>query len=281
MAVAVKNSTETASGSIFDSLPVAVLAGILYVLGGVAIVFKAIPALFAGSSAVGVTFQALVMMAAVVGLVVGGSLLVGPHPMRGLRQAFLLGFAFSWWMPCSSPGSVPGWRTGFLVASWFGDSWNTGLIVICVMGVAIVYFSGWLFLRRGVQNFLGSLEDQGWFTTTSHKHNQGMKVRRGTILGILLLIGSGIFILIERSQLLPDGNWSITLPFSGKVEVKPETAADYLAVRKYQKDDFHLDDLSLKWLKWYDGVPEDIVNELKPQPQGQKSQGGRIQEGSR
>jgi preprotein translocase SecE subunit len=243
MAVAVKNSAETASGSVFDSLPVAVLAGIVYLVGSLAIVFKAIPELIPieeGATETGeahisfmkLTLRIVVMLAAASGLIYLGTRLAGTKPMRGLRPGIFVGLFF-----LLVVGLLASWigswvETRVFDDNWFGGSWNTGIIIVGIVAAALLILAGWLFLRPGMQNFLGTLDDQGWFNAISYKRNQGVKVRRGTILGILLLAGSGVYIMIERSSLILDSDWGISLPFSGNVDVKPETLGDYVNVRK-------------------------------------------------
>src|SRR5947209_20145583 len=99
MAVAVKQTPQTAPPGMFDRLSVAVLAGMVYVLGSFAIVLKGLPYLwydlpqiqgwdglaqFAHSFA-GVSILVMLMLAAAVGLFVLGVRLLGPHPAPGVR----------------------------------------------------------------------------------------------------------------------------------------------------------------------------------------------------
>ena len=55
------------------------------------------------------------------------------------------------------------------------------------------------------------LEEQGWFHTAPYKRSLGVKVRRLTILGILLVGGSGVYSLMFQG-ILPD-NWTLAMPF--------------------------------------------------------------------
>src|SRR5262245_26167107 len=88
MAVAVKNSPETSAPSIFSRLPAASLAGMVYVLAGLALVFYALPWVWGtaispsfppGLSFVNTALLVLVMAAAAVGWVVVGLRLAGPR----------------------------------------------------------------------------------------------------------------------------------------------------------------------------------------------------------
>jgi preprotein translocase SecE subunit len=64
------------------------------------------------------------------------------------------------------------------------------------------------------------MEDQGWFSTTAYKRLQGQRVRRGTILGILVLFASGMYTL-QSHHTLDTGpkNWALPIPFMGVVSV--------------------------------------------------------------
>src|SRR5437016_2150146 len=94
MAVAVKNSPETAAPTTLSRLPAASLAGMIYVLASLGVVFYGLPwswgtgiaPLFpAGLSFVNTALLVLAMVAAAVGLAVTGFRLVGPHPPEGLK----------------------------------------------------------------------------------------------------------------------------------------------------------------------------------------------------
>ena len=88
MAVAVKNPPDVASSSLLDRPSVVSLAGIVYILGSFAILFRLIPTLWwagwdalglGGSSFVGPSLLGLIMIAAAVGLIGLGSRLLGPR----------------------------------------------------------------------------------------------------------------------------------------------------------------------------------------------------------
>src|SRR5262249_36830368 len=63
-------------------------------------------------------------------------------------------------------------------------------------------------------------EEQGWFTFKTFKPGQGLRVRRGTILGILLLAGAGIWVMIQRGTVGRDSpDMGLNIPFTGKMVV--------------------------------------------------------------
>ena len=78
----------------------------------------------------------------------------------------------------------------------------------------------YLFLRPRTEAFLVALEEQGWFSATSYKGQQGQRVRRGTILGILLIGGSGVYTMMNNGFLrrLPE-SLDLNIPFTGTAPV--------------------------------------------------------------
>jgi preprotein translocase SecE subunit len=249
MAVAVKNTPETAKASLFDQLPIAVLAGIVYFLASLAIVFKAIPALFASVSYTSLAIQAIVMTVVAGALVYVGARLIAAHPARGLLPGIFVGLCF-----LLVTLFVASW-IGFWVQNRFYDSWflgsspTVGSVMAGVIAILLLAGAVWLFLRPGVQSFLGQLDDQGWFSIRSHKRSQGIKVRRGTILGIGAVIACGIFIMVERAQVTPDSDWAIDIPFTGATDVQRDTLAGVANVKKWDNGNAEEDLGSFESLK--------------------------------
>ena len=57
------------------------------------------------------------------------------------------------------------------------------------------------------------LEDAGWLEAKFYKRNQGIRVRRLTILGLLLLFGSGIYTMVHNN-VIGQHDWTVTIPFA-------------------------------------------------------------------
>jgi preprotein translocase SecE subunit len=227
MAVAVKTSPGARSSGTLDSPAILSLIGVLYLLACLAIVFKVLPDLWWSvwtasglprASFVGGSLLGIVGLSVGVGLLVFGSRLLGPHPPAGVRSGVFVAFTglvivllltrwVSLWMEH--------WAyTGSL-------NWKTGALLTGIMGLVFLAFWVRLFTWPKVQKFVLLLEHGGWFHATAYKSNQGQRVRRGTIFGILLLVGAGIYTLISHGTLRrgsPD--WSIVIPFTGKVAVE-------------------------------------------------------------
>jgi preprotein translocase SecE subunit len=219
MAVAVKNTPETVPQRTANVLAVGSLAGTVYVLGSLAILFYGVPTLWDWvvapllSSVPFVSRALLLLVSAAVagGLALVGARLLGPNPPRGIRAGIFAG--------------TVGVVVAFLVTVGIGHMlerslgpggaaagpWLTGAI-----GVVLVGAWASLFFRPGFERWLLTIEDQGWFSAAPYKRSQGQRVRRGTVLGILILTGCGVYTLIARDSLhsAASENWSVVLPFS-------------------------------------------------------------------
>jgi preprotein translocase SecE subunit len=94
----------------------------------------------------------------------------------------------------------------------FGSDSIIGMGLAGVVTLGLVFF---LFVRPffkpGFEKWLGQLEDAGWFSKTSYKASQGLRVRRGTILGLLILAGCGIYTMMIKNVL--GGDWQVDIPF--------------------------------------------------------------------
>jgi preprotein translocase SecE subunit len=107
----------------------------------------------------------------------------------------------------------PGLRAGIFFAAvmiflalWIGeaianlsDQRGDPAISMTIGGaVALVILAGagFLFLQQGWGRLLETIEDQGWFHARAFKANQGVRVRRGTVIGVLTLGLCGIITLV-------------------------------------------------------------------------------------
>jgi preprotein translocase SecE subunit len=238
MAVAVKNTPEVASASLLDRMAVASLAGAAYVVGTLGIVFYLIPSLWQslgwGGNA-SLVVRDLIQLAALSGLVVFGVRLLGPKAATGVRAGIAV--------------SLVGFLLILLLTRWvslwteywsfdrglFGPS--TGAILTAVIGLGFVALGIRFFLRPGTERFLVRLEEQGWFSAKPYKALQGLRVRRGTIFGILLLVGAGIWTMLAHGTLrkgAPD--WQLNVPFTGKVLVESTGDVPASELAKYVPD---------------------------------------------
>jgi preprotein translocase SecE subunit len=89
----------------------------------------------------------------------------------------------------------------------------TGLVALALLALVIRTL-----FKPGTEKKVIAFEEQGWFSTTAYKKSQGQRVRRGTILGVLVLGGAGIWTLVSNRS-LGGGDWTLRLPFTGTVRV--------------------------------------------------------------
>jgi len=222
MAVAVKNTPETSSTTLFDRLPVASVAGAVYVLGSIAVVLMWLPHVWwnilklprDNFAAVALLGLAMLMAAAV--LVFVGGRLLAPRQLPGLRSGI-----FTAIVGLLVIGLFTRW-IGVLLDGWiyssrmFGDSGPTiGATITGIIGLTLLLLAARVFFSTGFEKKLLAFEEQGWFRAMAYKRSQGQKVRRGTMLGVLLLIGCGIFTLLNRGTLSSgDPDWRLGIPFA-------------------------------------------------------------------
>lgn len=236
MAVAVKNTPEVASSSLLDRMAIASLAGAAYVLGTLGIVFYLLPSLWQSLGLEGnaaLIVRILLQLAALVGLFVYGVRLLGPKATPGIRAGIFV--------------SLVGFLLVLLLTRWASvwiEYWSfdrgllnpsVGAILTAAVGVALLFLGVRLFVRPGMERFLVGLEEQGWFSARPYKALQGLRVRRGTMFGILLLVGSGIWTMMSHGTLRKGPNdWQLNVPFTGRVtiesrgDVPPDELAKYV-----------------------------------------------------
>jgi len=229
--VAVKNP-ETSSSGPLDRLHVGVVAGVVYVLGSLAILFQLLPWLWwapgplgfaratTGNPAIGATVGLiLVGLAITFGLAFLGVRLLGPSPTPGVKAGIFTGLVILLLV-----GLVTRWIS-LLFEGWVYESRSIseslGIILTVAVGVVLLALAGrFIFLAHSFGAKMVAFEEQGWFSATSYKRSQGQRVRRGTILGILILMGCGIYALIAHQTLAGAGDWGLAIPFTGKAEIR-------------------------------------------------------------
>lgn len=226
MAVAVKNTPETQTAGLFDRLGAASLAGVVYVVASLAIAFTGIPTLIGrlgltGGGFMPIAAQVLAVVVALVVLAVIGIRMMGSPPRPGLKAGIFMGVVF-----LLLTLLVGRWVGGIVESLVYNNGWfkgNEALYGGIIGGVLTLLFAYWLFrrfFRPSFEQWLNRFEDQGWFSAAPYKKGQGMRVRRGTILGLLLLAGSGIWVMVNQGILARGpADWTINLPFTGKLVV--------------------------------------------------------------
>jgi preprotein translocase SecE subunit len=108
-----------------------------------------------------------------------------------------------------------GWLGGKLEQS-FGEG-PGGWVVLAIILAVFVGLAVYVYMMvPGWRAFLENFEQQGWFHAVSYKGNQGVRVRRGTIVGILAIGITGIITMVtnrwfgfERPEIPNDFAWRI------------------------------------------------------------------------
>ncbi len=219
MAVAVKNTPETAPQRRRNALAVGSLAGTLYVVGSLAVIlYLAYLMPGAAGTFVGNALFLLLILGVAAGLVVLGRWLLGEglhiraQPPHGLRAGIFFGV-----VGVLAIGLVVRTTGGILEHYLAAGQSLLGNVILGVVAGVLLLAGSVAFFRAGFDNWLVKVEDQGWFNASAYKRSQGQRVRRGTILGILILAACGLYTLINHGSLrtAASPHLEATLPFSG------------------------------------------------------------------
>ena len=193
------------------SLSLASLAGAIYVLATLAVVFYAVPSVWAqtvGPSLAGLgsfsgAIQFVAQLVAFCGLVWFGQALAGRNPPHGIRGGIFLVISAA----CASFFITR--AVGLYAESRFDGM--TPQIITAAVGLVLLFVALRLLTSPGGSRAMIAVEDQGWFHTTPYKRMLGQRVRRLTLLGLLLVGATGVYSLMHQGSLPQD--WTITLPF--------------------------------------------------------------------
>lgn len=218
MALAVNKEAEVGSG-VSLSLAGATIAGTLYVIAAFLLVYHGIHYVWLEYLGGSVEPPKLFVSALLPILMIGGAAglaLLFPrflHMQPGLRAGIGLGLIFSLFGFLTL--YVLGWIVDALI-HWLAPGmydqrlYIGGPILLLAAFVLLRWFWRKLSSESG-QSFVRSLEDQGWFSTGAYKRGQGLRARRGTMLGVILLVGSGIW-AYGRGATTGGLPWAIDLP---------------------------------------------------------------------
>jgi preprotein translocase SecE subunit len=247
MAVAVKNTPESQTRTALTALVPASIVGAAFIIGCAAIVFWGVPYLWdvgiASHLPEGLSFVSyagLIVVEAVTIAILAfvGMAFTGPAPPRGLRAGvftMLVGLAVIFLVTISVGRLLDGWYQGALasriaallatgmardeaVASATAalQTWRMiGAAVTAAVGLGLLYWGWTLLSRPKAPDRLRAFEDQGWFSAERLKPMQGQRVRRATMLGIILLVAAGIYSLYSHGTLNTAAkDWVVRIPFT-------------------------------------------------------------------
>jgi len=203
MATAVEPSSAPSAPGKLLSLPIASLIGAIYVLAAFAVAFYVVPMLWPDSVGVAGVSDAVrmthgaVQLVVLVGLLWFGSKIAGDAV--GVRGGSLL-------LACAL-------IVTFFVARPFASNIDgaAGQAVAAAVAAGLIYLVFRFFAGRTGESWMVGMEEQGWFSFSTYKRSLGLRVRRLTILGILIVGGSGLYSMIFQG-VLPD-RWTVAVPF--------------------------------------------------------------------
>jgi len=242
MAVAEKPVTEKLAGSPEARLAKSSLLGAVYVLLALWIVFGGLPELWSRvfhplnergivenllNPFLSSALLLLVEIGVIAGLFFAGRVLETPNPVHGLRAGIFMVCVFFF---------IILWFTNWIGSMLYQAEVESavGIAVTAVIFVGLAYFVSRFFRKPGFARWLCRTEDNGWFHATSYKPNQGMRVRRGSMLALLVLGGCGIITLINHHTLGSDrlgpNNWQIVIPFLESEGSQGEVLISYIPV---------------------------------------------------
>src|SRR5262249_23858671 len=166
----------------------------------------------------------LVLVSVAVGVGVFGLRQLASKAVHGMRAGICTGLAFLVLI-----GMLSQWAGRILEnliyrLQLFGQAGPlVGIIGTAIIGLALLAWAIRLFFRPNFEKWLIRIEDLGWFTTSAYKRSQGQRVRRGTILAVLVLAGCGIYTLLAHHS-LENGpkDWQANIPFTGRVTITDE-----------------------------------------------------------
>lgn len=201
MAVAVQNVTESNKTNQPVGLLAASSVGAVFVLGAAIVVLRLIPGLWdssigksitsASNSFVSTALLLTLQVFALIGLTIAGTRLIANQKVKGVRGGifFVIATIFTVFF-CGRAIYLLAGR-GFSFQIFLGIAINAGILFLVAQFYRTTRFADWSIL----------LEEGGFFSTTSFKRSQGQRVRRFTIIGLLLVFLTGVWALMTHSWL--------------------------------------------------------------------------------
>jgi preprotein translocase SecE subunit len=136
-----------------------------------------------------------------IGVFVAGRI-AGLNPVRGLRGGIVLAISALI-------------ATAFIVRAFAVnlDGTSFGMPVTIVVLIACLFALFRLLTSETGRGWANAIEDQGWTHTDSYKRSQGVKVRRYTLIGILLIGATGAWAVYQH-RAAGTGDAVLAVPFT-------------------------------------------------------------------
>jgi preprotein translocase SecE subunit len=209
MATAVQTSSEPRTPNPRTRRVLASVAGALVVAAAVAVAAYLLPLLWGravaeqfGALGVFIDLALRIVALVAVGVLVGvAAKQAWPNPPHGVRGGIFL--------------VLSGLIAIFFVVRAFGlnleDSPVGMPVALGVLVVLLVAFYRFLMSDRA-ERWMTALEEQGWFHTFHYKRTQGLRARRYTMIGILVIGWTGAYSAYKH-ETFGRGPWDLKLPF--------------------------------------------------------------------
>jgi preprotein translocase SecE subunit len=201
MAVATQTPAVTNRAQQPLGLIAASLVGAVFVLAAAALLLRFLPLLWdqsvgkailnATNSFVSTALLMTIQVAAAVAAFIVGSKLLASHKGDGIRGGIFLMILAAFIL----------FFCGRFLAAAVGQPFSFGNI-IKILILVLPIFGVVQFFRTGYfQKTAVALDQGGWFSVNSYKRTQGQKVRRLTMLGLLLVICTGVWTMMGHNWL--------------------------------------------------------------------------------
>jgi preprotein translocase SecE subunit len=218
MSVAEKPVAERAPRSPHTELALVSLLGAVYLLASLWVVFGGFPYLWSEVFPPDNPFLSVALLLIATAVIGFGLWFVGyaleKHlARRGLRAGVFVAAVFIYliaWLCFSVIGRFLEEQVGGI----------GGAVVTVLLGLGMAFGAGVLFFKPGFAAWLGRVEDRGWLHALPYKPTQGVRVRRATVLAILVVGLCGIYVLVVHHSLGYEiegsrpNNWEWSIPFS-------------------------------------------------------------------
>ncbi len=210
MATAVQTTTQAAPPNPRTRLVVASVVGAVVVLAGLAAALYVVPYVWRDNATLGSGFGAsLTRLAAQVAVVAGfgvlASVLAGKNPPHGIRGGIFLVIS-------AVVGIFFIVRTVGLNLEESSLAQYAQVITLVVLGALAGLTIKFLTSDRG-ETVMHAVDDQGLLNTYAYKRTQGLKARRYTLMGLLLIGWSGVYSIVSHDMVR--GDWNLKMPFTG------------------------------------------------------------------
>lgn len=147
-------------------------------------------------------------------------------PAKGSRSAFVVGGFFFLALFCLS----------LTLLNWMEKSGGQQAFLISAVLVVFLTIGARLFISRFLtRSAVAAMDDQGWTSLGSFKRVQGQRVRRLTMITLLIAVVSGAMSLMNAGY---GARWFAEFPLSGKFEIVDPHDAKYNKIPLKAGDSF-------------------------------------------